>query len=336
MLARAPRCATPDRHYDRRISAELLSPDEYEALVRGPYVGERLAERSPLVVVDAGARSLSAPGALPVVVCALGDALGASGPDAVDLVVDEAHLDTVARRVGGNPVASVSLAVLLRSSPVLSVDLALAAESAVYSMLQGAAEFARWRAGVTPQVAVDDGPVVRVDRGGGVLTITLDRPRRHNAITRTLRDELCAALEVARLDPSVEEIRLRGAGPSFCSGGDLAEFGARPDPAEAHRTRLAQSPARLLNEVRERTTVELHGAALGGGIEMAAFADRVIADPATRIGLPEVELGLIPGAGGTVSISRRVGRQRTAALALATDTIDAATAVRWGLVDQVT
>ena len=68
---------------------------------------------------------------------------------------------------------------------------------------------------------------------------------------------------------------------------------------------------------------------------MAAFAGRVVADPATRIGLPEVDLGLIPGAGGTASITRRIGRWRTAALALAIDTIDAPTALAWGLVDEI-
>ena len=74
---------------------------------------------------------------------------------------------------------------------------------------------------------------------------------------------------------------------------------------------------------------------MGGGIEMAAFAGRVRARTDTRIALPEIGLGLIPGAGGTVSLSRRAGRQRTAALALSGRAIDVATAVRWGLVDQV-
>jgi enoyl-CoA hydratase/carnithine racemase len=68
---------------------------------------------------------------------------------------------------------------------------------------------------------------------------------------------------------------------------------------------------------------------------MAAFAHHVVAHPETRLGLPEVGLGLVPGAGGTVSVSRRIGRQRCAALALACDTIDAPTAHRWGLVDAV-
>ena len=91
----------------------------------------------------------------------------------------------------------------------------------------------------------------------------------------------------------------------------------------------------MIHQLRARTTVLVHGTTLGGGIEMAAFAGRVVADTDTGIGLPEVGLGLIPGAGGTVGITNRIGRQRTAALALAVDTIDTPTALDWGLVDAV-
>jgi enoyl-CoA hydratase/carnithine racemase len=90
-----------------------------------------------------------------------------------------------------------------------------------------------------------------------------------------------------------------------------------------------------MHRLQARTTVRLHGAAFGGGIELAAFAGRVEAAPDTRIALPEIGLGLIPGAGGTVSITRRIGRQRTAALGLSGREIDATTARDWGLVDQI-
>lgn len=74
---------------------------------------------------------------------------------------------------------------------------------------------------------------------------------------------------------------------------------------------------------------------MGGGIEMAAFATRVVAHPNTLIALPEIGLGLLPGAGGTVGLCARIGRQRTAALALTARPIDARMAQRWGLVDDV-
>ena len=311
-----------------------LSPHEYESLVRGPFVGERLHGRSPLVLVEGGTAPLPGPGSVPVIVAVVGNGLGGPGPPMADLVVDVDHVDALVERVDRNPVAAASLAVLLRTTETLPVDLGLAAESAVYSMLQGGREFARWRADAGTTLD-DDAPPVLVARTGDVVTVTLNRPHRHNAVTRGLRDELCAALEIGLLDASVRELQLRGEGPSFCSGGDLDEFGARPDPAAAHLTRLAQSPARLIHAQRDRVVAQVHGSTLGGGIEMAAFAGRLVADPATRIGLPEVDLGLIPGAGGTVSLTRRIGRQRTAALALAVETIDAATAHAWGLVDDV-
>ena len=81
--------------------------------------------------------------------------------------------------------------------------------------------------------------------------------------------------------------------------------------------------------------MRIHGSTFGGGIEMAAFAGRVVAGPDTRIALPEVSLGLIPGAGGTASLTRRIGRQRTAALGLLGTVIDASTALEWGLVDEL-
>jgi enoyl-CoA hydratase/carnithine racemase len=87
--------------------------------------------------------------------------------------------------------------------------------------------------------------------------------------------------------------------------------------------------------VAERVTVELHGACVGAGIEIPALAGRIIAKPDTRIRLPEVSMGLIPGAGGTASLPRRIGRHRTAWLALGGAWLDATTALGWGLVDEV-
>jgi enoyl-CoA hydratase/carnithine racemase len=91
--------------------------------------------------------------------------------------------------------------------------------------------------------------------------------------------------------------------------------------------------ARVVQAAGDRTTAYLHGPCVGSGIELAAFCGTVRAQPDTTISLPEVRLGLIPGAGGTVSLPRRIGRQNTAWLALSGRAIDAATALDWGLVD---
>jgi enoyl-CoA hydratase/carnithine racemase len=81
--------------------------------------------------------------------------------------------------------------------------------------------------------------------------------------------------------------------------------------------------------------VRLHGASMGAGIEVPALAGHVVAAAGTVISLPELGLGLVPGAGGTASIPRRIGRHRTAAMALSGARIDAATALAWGLVDEI-
>ncbi len=118
-------------------------------------------------------------------------------------------------------------------------------------------------------------------------------------------------------------MELRGEGGSFCSGGDLDEFGTRPDPATAHLVRLARSPGWLLHQLAARTHVVVHGPCRGSGVELPAFAGRVTAHPDATFALPEVAMGLIPGAGGTVSLVRRIGRHHTARLALTGRVIDA-------------
>ncbi len=278
---------------------------------------------------------MRSPGSLPAVIGWVGDAFGAADPTSADLIVAAEDVDQLERSVAATPLAAVTLVLLLRSADADDVEAGLIAESAAYSMLQGGPEFARWREANPPTDVIDSEPCVLVERHHEHLDITLNRPHRHNAINTALRDELHEALALPLVDDSIRSVALRGSGPSFSSGGDLDEFGRRPDPATGHRTRLARSPARLLHRLRDRTAVYLHGAALGGGIELAAFADRVIAAPDTTIGLPEIGLGLIPGAGGTVSLTRRCGRQRTAALALTGRRIDPATALAWGLVDEI-
>ena len=244
-------------------------------------------------------------------------------------------LDAVAATVAEHPVASAAFASLLRGSPQRSIDDGLLAESAVYSTLQAGPEFAAWLAGRTRHARQSTGPPVDVRREGDELHLTLRRPEVRNALDREMRDALLDALVLARADPSISRIHLRGEGPSFCAGGDLDEFGSFGDPATAHLVRLQQNVGRSLAAVAERVTAHLHGACVGSGIELPAFATDVVADPTTVMSLPEVSLGLVPGAGGTVSLPRRIGRHRTARLGLTGERIDAPTALAWGLVDRV-
>ena len=178
------------------------------------------------------------------------------------------------------------------------------------------------------------GTPFHVERIGDALHIELRRPDVRNALDATMRDELAAALQIALGDPRVR-VELSGAGPSFCGGGNLDEFGSRPDVASAHLVRMSRNLGWLLNQVGDRTHVRMNGPTRGSGVELAAFAGHVTASSDASFGLPEVGLGLIPGAGGTVSLPRRIGRHRTALLALTGEAIDATTAVEWGLVDEI-
>jgi hypothetical protein len=241
----------------------------------------------------------------------------------------------VAKVVWNQPMASASLAALLQQTAILPVWEGLVAESTTYSTLLAGPEFARWlRSAPARALAPDDDEPVLTQREGDLLHLTLNRPERRNAYGRGVRDALVSALEVARIDERVR-VLLDGRGPAFSSGGDLAEFGTAPDPVTAHLVRIRHGAGLLIDELKGRTTVRIHGACIGAGIEIPAFAGTVIAAPDTSIGLPEVAMGLVPGAGGTVSITRRIGRWRTAWLALSGERLDPQRAQRWGLVDEL-
>ena len=212
-------------------------------------------------------------------------------------------------------------------------------ESLAYSTLQAGPEFARWLVERGPATMPDIADPVVAERDGDTLHIRFNRPQRHNAFSTDARAALLEALAVAQLDPSVAGIVLSGNGLSFCSGGDLAEFGTFADPASAHLARTRHSPALALDSLTARLgracRAVVHGRVLGSGLEMAAFCGWVEARDNSVLGLPELSLGLIPGAGGSVSVTRRIGRWRTAYLVLSGRTIDADTALAWGLVDVV-
>jgi enoyl-CoA hydratase/carnithine racemase len=236
------------------------------------------------------------------------------------------------------PIAAATCDDVLRSvDPVGATMPGVVTESLAYSTLQAGPEFARWLAQRSPATLPDIAHPVQARRDGDTVHIAFNRPQRHNAFSTDARAALLEALAVAQLDSSVDELVLTGNGPSFCSGGDLDEFGTFTDPASAHLARTRYSPALALDAVTSRLgaacRAEVHGRVLGSGLEMAAFCGRITAALDAVFGLPELSLGLIPGAGGTVSVTRRIGRWRTAYLVLSGQTLDAATALAWGLVD---
>ncbi|AFM15018.1 enoyl-CoA hydratase/carnithine racemase [Mycolicibacterium chubuense NBB4] len=252
----------------------------------------------------------------------------------------DATLADLAERVARWPQAAAVCDDVLRAiDPAGSTFAGVITESLAYSTLQSGGEFARWLAERGPATVPEIPNPVVVQRDDDRLTVTFNRGRRHNAFSTDARAALLEALDVARLDPSITDLVLTGDGPSFCSGGDLAEFGTFADPASAHVARTRHSPALALAEITarlgRRCRADVHGQVQGSGLEMAAFCGWVHSHPDAVLGLPELALGLIPGAGGTVSISRRIGRWRTAYLVLSGRSVDAATALQWGLVDAV-
>jgi enoyl-CoA hydratase/carnithine racemase len=206
-----------------------------------------------------------------------------------------------------------------------------------FSTLLASNEFRTWRS-TWPVKARDDSGRERVsiDVSGSGIDLRLTRPQVRNAFDAQMRDELSEALGFALRHPDKPVVTLSGEGACFSAGGDLDEFGRADDVGLAHLIRTLRSPARLAHALGERLTVDLHGACFGAGIEVPAAAGQVVARADATFRLPEVSMGLIPGAGGTASLPRRIGRHRTAWLAISGDVLDAQMALAWGLVDAVT
>jgi enoyl-CoA hydratase len=268
--------------------------------------------------------------------------IGGKGADpAVSEVCDvvaqhAAEATKLAQAAARFPLAASVLVQLLRVTETLPVDDAITAESLAYATLQGGAEHRRWLAAHrAPRAETDVGPAVVMTRKGKHLELELNRPSNRNAMSVEMRDALNEAFELVVSDASIKTVRLSGRGQCFSTGGDLAEFGTVPDPVIGHAVRSIALPGRLLALCAKRVEVRVHSACIGSGIELPAFAARMIAAKKSFFQLPELSMGLIPGAGGTVSIPRRIGRQRTAWLVLSGEMIDAKQAKEWGLVDAI-
>ncbi len=276
--------------------------------------------------------------ACPVIgVAAAGD--GHTLAPACDAVVTNvADAAELVANIEAAPITAMVLVQLLRASEGLEIPRALLFESLAYATLQAGGEFRQWLAQAqrpAPAAAAEGGPPVRIERDGARLRLRLNRPARRNALSIEMRDALVEALELVALDSSITEVAVSGEGRCFCAGGDLGEFGSAPDAATGHAVRSTRSVPQLLARCAPRLRFHVHGAAVGAGMEMAAFGAYVEATPETFFHLPEIRFGLIPGSGGCVSIARRIGRLRTGYLALSARRLDAATACAWGLVDKV-
>jgi hypothetical protein len=253
----------------------------------------------------------------------------------LDAVVEEpVSADALLRQILRAPHAAAAAVQLLRNLEGLPVGRALQLESICYGLLQGSAEHAAWLANRVAASCSPSGKLV-VQRHDGVLSLLIDRPQARNAIDRVLRDQLFEAFQLAALDPELRSIKLRAVGPNFSVGGDLDEFGTTRDPVTAHLIRTRTLPAVALAPRAGILDVHVQGACIGAGVEIAAFAGRLTATSQAWFQLPELSMGLIPGAGGCVSVPQRIGRQRATLMILSGRRINAATALRWGLIDAI-
>jgi enoyl-CoA hydratase len=174
-----------------------------------------------------------------------------------------------------------------------------------------------------------------LDVDEGIATLVVNRPEKRNALNATVRRELAAALGALGADDAVRVVVITGAGEkAFIAGADIAEFGART----AEEQRAVMSPPTLFDAVADLpqpTIAMINGFALGGGCELALACDLRIAGASAQLGQPEIRLGLIPGGGGTQRLARLVGSGQTLRLVLSGALVDAAEALRIGMVDAV-
>lgn len=176
---------------------------------------------------------------------------------------------------------------------------------------------------------------LRVERQGAIGIVTIDRPEKRNALNAAVRGELVRAVAELEREAAVRVVVFTGAGEkAFVAGADIGEFAERT-PLEQ---RAAMTGTRVFDAIAacaKPTLAMINGFALGGGCELAMACDIRVAAESAKLGQPEVNLGIIPGGGGTQRLPRLVGTGQALRLILSGELIDAAEALRIGLVDLV-
>lgn len=173
-------------------------------------------------------------------------------------------------------------------------------------------------------------PVLRVESRDGVITLTLNRPERRNALDRALRVALIEALGAAAEDPQAAAVIVTGAGDAFCAGLDLAELGDRDGAAFEGESGL--DLPRTLGRCPIPIIAAVNGAAVTGGFELALCCDLIVASRRATFADSHARVGVLPGWGVSQRLARVVGPYRAKRMSLTGDFIDAETADAWGLV----
>jgi len=168
-----------------------------------------------------------------------------------------------------------------------------------------------------------------------VAHISLNRPGVLNAYNIQMRDDLAEALAAVRDDPEMRALLITGQGRAFCAGADLTEFGTAPSQVVARQVRWARDVWGQLRELEKPVVAAVHGYCIGSGLEIALLCDLRIAGGSTIFAMPEVHLGMIPAAGGTQTLPRAARPAAALDLLLTGRRIEAAEALRLGLVTRV-
>ena len=180
-----------------------------------------------------------------------------------------------------------------------------------------------------------DPPLLTQTRGQ-VAVLTLNRPARLNAIGSEVLERLTAAVAAAAADDRVRALVIAGAGRAFCAGADLSEIEALPD-ARAFRGFIARMTEvyQLISDCPKPSVAALHGVAFGGGLELALACDLRVAEYDARLGVPEMKLGVLPGAGGTQRLPRLVPAAIAKQMILTGEPITAERAHALGLINEL-
>ena len=177
---------------------------------------------------------------------------------------------------------------------------------------------------------------ILLETADGIATVTVNRPDKLNALNLTVIAELTAAFEQLRDDPAVRAVLFTGAGEkAFIAGADIAGLSKLDPQAARENATRGQRLTLVMEGLGKPVLAAINGFALGGGCELALACTLRVAAEGVRIGQPEVKLGVICGYGGTQRLPRLVGRGRALELLLTGEPIDAAEALRIGLVNRV-
>ncbi len=168
---------------------------------------------------------------------------------------------------------------------------------------------------------------------GKVGLIRLHRPKALNALNRTLMGELVAALQTFDADPNIGAMVITGSERAFAAGADIKEM-AEATPVDMLNREYIELFDRI-REIKKPIIAAVSGYALGGGFELAMTCDMIVASETAKFGQPEINLGIIPGAGGTQRLTRTVGKYLAMEMVLNNRTLSAEEAARFGLVNRV-